>query len=177
MKKLNVFLLIVLLLMIAFVVYFFAGGALRVESSVITAPAAEHAEAFASIRSVLSSNAAPQRFADALPESAEGLTLVDVTLTLSNPGLFPAEWLDLTVFPAARRRGRLLPHRRGRRRARPVDGHRQPQAPHRRRQREPDGDHSVLRVRPDAHGDGSRIICPMESAGVSSCRAFRKNPL
>ena len=36
MKKLNVFLLIVLLLMIAFVVYFFAGGALRVESSVIT---------------------------------------------------------------------------------------------------------------------------------------------
>ena len=100
MKKLNVFLLIVLLLMIAFVVYFFAGGALRVESSVITAPAAEHAEAFASIRSVLSSNAAPQRFADALPESAEGLTLVDVTLTLSNPGLFPAEWLDLTVSPA-----------------------------------------------------------------------------
>ena len=97
MKKLNVFLLIVLLLMIAFDVYFFAGGALRVESSVITA---EHAEAFASIRSVLSSNAAPQRFADALPESAEGLTLVDVTLTLTNPGLFPAEWLDLTVSPA-----------------------------------------------------------------------------
>ena len=52
MKKLNVFLLIVLLLMIAFVVYFFAGGVLRVESSVITAPAAEHAEAFASIQSV-----------------------------------------------------------------------------------------------------------------------------
>lgn len=100
MKKLNVFLLIVLLLMIAFVVYFFAGGALRVEASVITAPATEHAEAFASIQNVLSSGAAPQRFADALPESAEGLTLVDVTLTLTNPGLFPAEWLNLTVAPA-----------------------------------------------------------------------------
>lgn len=99
MKKLNVALSIVLMLLIAFVAYFFIGGTLRCDAATVTAAASEHADAFASIENLLASGGAPQQFAQSAAK-IEDCTLTDVTLTLTNPGLFPAEWLEITVAPA-----------------------------------------------------------------------------
>lgn len=97
MKKLNVFLMIVLILLIAFAVYFFIGGQLQTSVSTMTAKATEYPDAFASICSVLSSGAAPQQFSGEVPASADGWTLVDTTISLTNRGLFDAEWIDVSV--------------------------------------------------------------------------------
>lgn len=99
MKKLNVVLLIVLILLLAFVVYFFVGGTLGTRASVATAPASDYPDVCASITNIVNSGAAPQQFA-ALPSSPEGCTLVDMTVTLSNRGLFDAEWISISVEPA-----------------------------------------------------------------------------
>ena len=98
MKKLNFFLLIVLLVLIALTVWILAGSHLSAEAHIITASAAEHPDAFASIQNVLASGSAPQQFTGDLPQSADGCTLVDVTVTLTNSGLLPAEWLDAAVI-------------------------------------------------------------------------------
>lgn len=100
MKKLNVFLLIVLILLVGLVAWFLIGGTLGASAYSLTAPASEHPDAFASIRNILNSGSAPQQFA-AAPESADGCTLVDTTITLTNRGLFPAEWVDATVTAAS----------------------------------------------------------------------------
>lgn len=100
MKKLNVFLLIVLILLVGLLIYFFAGASLHAQAHVISAPAADHPDAFASIRNVLSSGSAPQQFTGDIAETPDGYTLLDVTISLSNRGLFPAEWLDIAVTPA-----------------------------------------------------------------------------
>lgn len=97
MKKLNVFLLIVLLLLLALVAVFFIGSRLSAEIHIVTAPAAEHPDAFASIQNVLASGSAPQQFTGSIPASPEGCTLMDVTITLTNPGFIPAEWIDVSV--------------------------------------------------------------------------------
>lgn len=99
MKKLNVFLMIVLILMLAFVAYFYIGGTLRAQATIATAPASDYPDVCASITSIVNSGAAPQQFA-ALPSSPEGCTLVDMTVSLSNYGLFDAEWISISVEPA-----------------------------------------------------------------------------
>lgn len=99
MKILNTFLLIVLVLMIAFAGWFMVGGTLRAQVYTATAPAADHPDACASIQNIISSGAAPQQFGQ-LPDSPDGCTLVDTTITLSNIGLFDAEWIDISVTPA-----------------------------------------------------------------------------
>ena len=50
---------------------------------------------------MLAADAAPQLFTADLPDgiSPEGLTLEDVTLTLSNRGIFDAEWLSVEALP------------------------------------------------------------------------------
>ena len=100
MKKLNVFLLIVLILLLAFVAYFFIGGSLQTGVSAASAPASDYLDVCASIQNIVSSGSAPQQFAE-LPSSPEGCTLVDMTITLSNYGLFDAEWIDISVEPAS----------------------------------------------------------------------------
>ena len=97
MKKLNVFLLVVLLVLIALAVWFFAGSYLSAEAHIITAAASEHPDAFASIQNVLASGSAPQQFTGDVPQSADGCTLLDVTIALTNHGVLPAEWLDAAV--------------------------------------------------------------------------------
>lgn len=97
MKKLNVVLMVVLILLIALVVYFFLGARLHASVSTITAQASDYPDAFASIRNVLTSGSAPQQFSGDIPSSADGWTLVDTTITLSNRGLFAAEWVDVSV--------------------------------------------------------------------------------
>ena len=97
MRKLNIFLLIVFLLLAAFVAYFFIGGTLTGQVNTITAPAADHPEAFASVKDVIASGSAPMQFTGDVPASAEGCTLVDTTISLTNRGMFPAEWIDVKV--------------------------------------------------------------------------------
>ena len=99
MKKLNIFLTVVLVLMLGFIAYFMIGGTLRAQSSVAAAPAMDHIDACKSIQSIVSSGAAPQQFAP-LPATPEGCTLIDATVTLTNPGMFAAEWIDIIVEPA-----------------------------------------------------------------------------
>jgi len=98
MKKLNIFLMIVLILMLAFVAYFFIGGTLHAQTSVATASAADYPDVCKSISNIVNSGTAPQQFAP-LPSSPQGCTLVDMMITLTNPGLFDAEWIDITVEP------------------------------------------------------------------------------
>ena len=96
MRKLTALLATVFLLMLGFVAWFYFGGTLRAQVYIQTADAADYPEAYSAIRSLLASGSAPQQFGDAaLPEDPSGYTLADITVTLSNRGLFPAEWLDI----------------------------------------------------------------------------------
>ena len=101
MRKLTVLLSFILLLMLAFAGYFYAGGTLRAQPYVQTAAAADYPEAFAYIRSLIASGAAIQVFDDTpLAEDPSLYTLADITVSLSNRGLFPAEWLDVRANAA-----------------------------------------------------------------------------
>lgn len=95
MKKLTILLGVIFVFLLAGVILFFVGGTLNAQVQTLTANAAEYPEAFASIRNVLESNSAPQYFSAVGLGEANQYTLVDVTITLSNPGLFSAEWLDI----------------------------------------------------------------------------------
>lgn len=96
MRKLTVILAAVVCGMLAFTGWFLLGGTLQARVYVQTAPAADYPEAFGSIRSLIESGSAPQILGqEPLREDASAYTLVDITVTLSNRGLFPAEWLDI----------------------------------------------------------------------------------
>ena len=97
MKPLNLILCLILVLMLAFAAFFFAGGTLATSASSITAAAADYPEAFESIRGVISSDTAPQLLSNEALGDASGYTLVDVNITLSNRGVFDAEWLNIQV--------------------------------------------------------------------------------
>ena len=97
MKPLNFILCLILVLMLAFVAFFFAGGTLTASGSSITAAAADYPEAFESIRSVIAANTAPQLFSNEVLGDPSGYTLVDVNISLSNRGVFDAEWLNIQL--------------------------------------------------------------------------------
>ncbi len=97
MRKLNFFLLFILILMLAAGGYAYFGSTLIVGANSITASASDYPDVFSSIQSIVSSGNAPQTFSDSLPESADGLTLADVTITLENRGILAAEWLDIRI--------------------------------------------------------------------------------
>ena len=97
LKPLNFILCLILVLMLAFVAFFFAGGTLSTSANCITAAAADYPEAFESIRGVISGNTAPQLFSNEVLGDASLYTLVDVNITLSNRGVFDAEWLNIQV--------------------------------------------------------------------------------
>ena len=96
MRKLTAVLAVILILMLGFAAWFWLGGTLRADVAIQTARAADYPEAFAAIRSLLDSGSAPQVLGgEALSEDPSAYTLVDVSVTLTNRGLFPAEWLDI----------------------------------------------------------------------------------
>jgi len=98
MRKLTVLLAVVLALLLGFAGWFYLGGTLRGEVTVQAAPAANYPEAFGSVRALLESGAAPQVLdGGALSEDPAPYTLMDITVTLANRGLFPAEWLHITA--------------------------------------------------------------------------------
>lgn len=96
MRKSTMILGSVFLLLAMLAALFLAGGALSAKLSVMTANAAEYPKAYASIRSVLASGA-PQVFTNDLPEDPAACRLEDVTITLENRGLIPAEWISVNV--------------------------------------------------------------------------------
>lgn len=97
MKPVNIFLSLVLILMIAFGIFFYAGGTLQAQCATVSANTADYPEAFASIRNVIASDSAPQRFSGAIPDANGSYTLMDMNLTLTNRGIFDAEWLSITL--------------------------------------------------------------------------------
>ena len=97
MKPLNFILCLILVLMLAFVAFFFAGGTLTANGSSITAAAADYPEAFESIRSVVATDTAPQLFSNEVLGDASGYSLVDVNISLTNRGVFDAEWLNIRL--------------------------------------------------------------------------------
>lgn len=97
MKPATVILSLILILMLAFCAFFYTGGTLKAQVSSISASAAEYPEAFESIRNIVASGSAPQTISgDALDDPAL-YSLVDVNITLTNRGVFDAEWLNVKV--------------------------------------------------------------------------------
>lgn len=79
---------------------FLAGGTLSAQIDVMTANASQYPKAYASIKSVLHTGA-PQLFGNSLPEDPADCRLEDVTITLANRGLIPAEWISVNVSGGA----------------------------------------------------------------------------
>lgn len=97
MKPATVVLSLILILMLAFGAFFYTGGTLKAQVTSITANAAEHPEAFESIKTVIASGSAPQLFStDPLGDSSN-YSLVDVSISLTNRGIFDAEWLNIQM--------------------------------------------------------------------------------
>lgn len=97
MKPATVVLSLILVLMLAFGAFFYTGGTLKAQATCITAGAAEHIDAFESIKSVLASGSAPQLFSTDVPDDAANYSLVDVSISLTNRGIFDAEWLNIQL--------------------------------------------------------------------------------
>lgn len=101
MRKLTAVLIVILVLMAGFTAWFLLGGTLRAQVYIQTASAADYPEAYGAIRALLEAGSAPQAFdGPALSEDGGGYTLVDMNIHLTNRGLFPAEWLDISAEPA-----------------------------------------------------------------------------
>ena len=96
MRKSTMILGTVFLIMAMMAVLFLLGSNLSVKLSTMTANAADYPKAYASIESVMATGA-PQLFSEALPEDPADCRLEDVTITLANRGLFPAEWISVNV--------------------------------------------------------------------------------
>ena len=85
--------------MLAFGAFFYTGGTLKAQVNSITAGAAEYPDAFESIRSVVASGAAPRQFSQDALDNPANYSLVDVTINLTNRGIFAAEWLNVQLEP------------------------------------------------------------------------------
>ena len=101
MRKVTALLSIAFILLLGLYGWFCLGGTLRAEPYIQTAKASDYPEAFASIRRLVYAGQSPQILGgDGIGESPDAYTLVDITVTLDNRGLFPAEWLHVSVAPA-----------------------------------------------------------------------------
>lgn len=97
MKPSTVILSLILIVIIAFCAFFYAGGTLQPELNCISANAGAHPEAFASIANVLSSDSAPQLFTTDPLGDAANYSLLDISVNLTNRGIFDAEWLNIQL--------------------------------------------------------------------------------
>lgn len=101
MKLIHKILLVILALMLALTFWFHYGAKLRGRATVTTAVASDYPDAFTAAASIVRSGAAHQTFSDASLDGSAGYELVDASVDLKNYGLFAAEWLEITVNPAA----------------------------------------------------------------------------
>lgn len=97
LKPSTLILSLILIVMLAFGLFFYTGGTLQAQVSCISASAADHPDAFASIENVLSSDSAPQLFTTDPLDDASNYSLLDVSITLKNRGIFDAEWLNIQL--------------------------------------------------------------------------------
>lgn len=97
MKTSTKILALLLIAIIAFGAFFYTCGTLQAQTNRISAGAADHPEAFASIENVLASNSAPQLFSTDPLDDPSNYSLLDVSITLSNRGIFDAEWLNIQL--------------------------------------------------------------------------------
>ena len=88
---------LILVLILAFCAFFYTGGTLQANVSSISASAAEYPDAFASIQNVVSSGTAPQIFSGDVLDDPANYSLVDISIALSNRGIFDAEWLNIQL--------------------------------------------------------------------------------
>lgn len=88
---------LILVLILAFCAFFYTGGTLQANVSSISASAAEYPEAFSSIQNVVSGGTAPQIFSGDVLDDPANYSLVDISIALSNRGIFDAEWLNVQV--------------------------------------------------------------------------------
>lgn len=96
MRKITIALAILFVLLAGFAGWFTIGGTLRAQTYIQTASAADYPEAFGAIRELVAAGSAPQSFGSTeLSEDPSAYTLADINVTLTNRGLFPAEWLDI----------------------------------------------------------------------------------
>ena len=96
MRKLTAALSLLLLILLGIAAWFYLGGTLRSQVTAQSARAADYPEAFGAVRSLVESGAAPQILSGGgLSEDPAPYTLVDINVTLTNRGLFPAEWLHI----------------------------------------------------------------------------------
>ena len=97
MKKRTIILAVIFALLALSLSVYFIGGTLSARVQVITAPASDYPEAYKSIVNVIESGSAPAYFAQEDLSDISRYTLMDITIHLTNPGFFPAEWLDITT--------------------------------------------------------------------------------
>lgn len=100
MKPATTIFSLILILILVFCLFFYSGGTLVPQASSLNAAAAEYPDAFESIRSILSTDTAPQTFSGDTLDDASNFRLVDVNISLTNRGIFDAEWLNIQLSPA-----------------------------------------------------------------------------
>lgn len=100
MKALTIALSVIAALLIALIAVFLLGGALGVEASVTTTPAAQDAPGFAAAVEGVEAGSAPLVLETPDAENAGAYALTDVTVTFANSGLFNAEWLTFEIVPS-----------------------------------------------------------------------------
>ena len=101
MKALTIALSVIAALLIALIAVFLLGGALGVDVSVTTLPAAQDALNFAAAVESVQGGACSATFAAMESEDAADHTVTAVTVTFTNSGIFDAEWLTFEVVPGA----------------------------------------------------------------------------
>lgn len=99
MKALSILLSIVVVLLVALIAFFFIGGTLGAQAHIVAVPAQEQPEAFAAAAEAVQTGHAPRAFAQMEGDDPAAYTLVDITASLKNNGLFAAEWATFTIEP------------------------------------------------------------------------------
>ena len=101
MRRLTAVLGTVFFILICMAGAFRFGGTLHAAPLIRTARAADYPEAFGSVRALLEGGAAPQVLdGGGLSEDPSPYTLMDINVTLTNRGLYPAEWLHISAVGA-----------------------------------------------------------------------------
>lgn len=99
MRKTTLILSLILGLMLAVCTIYYTGGTLRASVSRTDAPASDYPNEFMLVQSILEGAGANELYSDEPLDDAAKYTLVALSVTLSNVGLFDAEWLNVQLQP------------------------------------------------------------------------------
>ena len=99
MKAVSIVLSVIAGLLLALIAFFFIGGTLRTQVEVSLVTAQQASEAVEEAVEAFNQGHVLQRFGDVSSVEASECVLHTVRVTLSNPGMFAAEWLGFSVSP------------------------------------------------------------------------------